>query len=116
MLIMKWNFKSLLTALPLLVLSTLVNADDVACMAGGTLQTICRGGDENRKFVSGYLLGVLNGFQYTRGAAGWCPDDKTTIKESVDIFCKYLSAHPEKNDYNGARLIDESMKKAFPCD
>jgi hypothetical protein len=66
-----------------------------------------------------FVLGITQGLQYAQATGGWtppfCASDKVSYGQRVDIFRRYLEAHPERRHFASGILFVQAMKEAFPC-
>ncbi|MGW5960650.1 Rap1a/Tai family immunity protein [Methylorubrum thiocyanatum] len=73
-------------------------------------------GSNLKEGVSAYLSGVMDGAVYSRNPdLRICMPEGVSIQQARDVFCKYLSDHPESRHRTAAHLVLESIKTAWPC-
>lgn len=60
----------------------------------------------------GYVESVTDG--PARGKK-FCPTNGITGGQMVAVVAKYLTAHPERWNYNANSLVIDSLREAFPC-
>ena len=67
----------------------------------------------------GFISGVINNhkvmFQYRKVQKLFCTPENKSNAEIAKIYVKYLDAHPENLQMNGALLLDAALKEAYPC-
>src|SRR5210317_2065525 len=67
----------------------------------------------------GFISGVINNhkvmFKYRKVQKLFCTPENQSNAEIAKIYMKYLDAHPENLQMNGALLLDAALKEAYPC-
>lgn len=85
---------------------------------GNHLQSWCAqpSGSNLKEGVSAYMSGVMDGTVYSKNIEHRiCMPEGVSIQQAQDVFCKYLSDHPESRHRTAAHLVLESIKAAWPC-
>jgi hypothetical protein len=59
-----------------------------------------------------YVLGMADALV---DAQKICPSDRVVDQQLALVVSKYLSDHPESRDMDGIKLVEDALKKAFPC-
>jgi hypothetical protein len=110
--------------LALLFVSTRANADQFAPPAGhfsdgNKLYELCTSSNAgDQLYCKGYVSAVAD------ASAWWHPWDHltrscapagVTLQQMIDIASRYLAAHPEWRQVDGADLVSGSFFEAFPC-
>jgi hypothetical protein len=67
----------------------------------------------------GFISGVINNhkvmYKYRKVQKLFCTPENQSNAEIAKIYVKYLDAHPENLQMNGALLLDAALKDAYPC-
>lgn len=84
-----------------------------ACTAqDGPYFTLCLGYIEG--FTDGANLSPNSSCPAARGTQ-WCPPEKATLRQTVNIIVKYLRDHPETRQERSITLMASAMREAWPC-
>lgn len=74
----------------------------------------------NWAFVAGYVSGALDTYMIGETFSDGpymkiCPPPSITVSQATDVYCKFLSDHPEDRHFNAASLIWAAMNEVWPC-
>ncbi|MGW5960198.1 Rap1a/Tai family immunity protein [Methylorubrum thiocyanatum] len=69
-----------------------------------------------KEAVSSYMSGLMDGTVYSKNPdLKICMPESVSIQQARDVFCKYLSDHPEDRHRTAAHLVFASIRAAWPC-
>ena len=96
-----------------LVLSAVL-VTSVSAMTGHQLKEVCSAEDLswNNGFCSGFIMGAADAFPASNRI---CIPEGVTYEQVRDVVRKYLGDHPEKLQKLAHGLVEEAIRKAFPC-
>jgi len=85
---------------------------EVQGIDGNDLADLCRFNNKCDLFITGYVLGVIDGMPRTSSI---CYPDGGTANQFAAVIKKYIDNHPEERHLHATDIILESMQDAFPC-
>ena len=114
--------------LPLLAVQPSVSREDQSAYSAQDFREICRlVSDERQDALSRQLaavcMGYVSGFSEalifggeTATSLGYCPPGDLGALQTVEVFVKYATEHPERlHEHRGHVLLD-ALRDAFPCE
>jgi hypothetical protein len=95
-------------------LSVFAQASRTVFMGGNELFRLCDGPPRSAEWgvCNGYIEGVADAYSATQY---YCPADKVSLQQVVDIVLKYLRSHPEKRHYSAVTTIAVALREVFFC-
>lgn len=78
----------------------------------------CEGAATNTgraSFLQGYCTGLIDGLATFETLKMYCPPERATNGQRLQVVTAYIEAHPELMDKDIRDLAIDAMKAAWPC-
>ena len=109
------NFRQSLVLIGVLWPVSAFSAAGDTFVTGNMLHGYCSQSSES---CTSYIAGVVDALiamGAARKAPFICLQDRTDLRQAVDVVAKYLRTHPEKRHANAASMATVALEQAFPC-
>jgi hypothetical protein len=107
--------KAMLIGAALCVLASPAGALSHRMVTGNELLAACRAQDlvpRDAGFCSGFLRGVIE----TSLGTVFCPPERVTVGQTMDVVTKALSDHPANRHEPASGYIQGYLKGTWPCE
>ena len=117
---MKKTLKAVLFVIFLSCTSRPTFAQESPLSTGNTIYPHCTAENVQQKimcsaYVIGFTSGIINQAILTKTEPLFCLPHEGNNAQTIAVFVKYMSDHPEKRHFDTPSLIIMSLSEAFPC-